>query len=133
MNDPVDDCMWRSCVGESPDWGEQGDPSDDPRKHLDHVGGFGPENITLDSAPDGRYTVLVEHWSDEGDPQSDGRVEIHVGGQRTVIDAEDLPPQWVWTVATIDMPGGVVTPFEGPFYDCTGEWFAGCTAALPAE
>ena len=99
----ADDCTWTTCVGSGPDWGEQGDPSDDPRKDVDNTGAYGPENIFLAGPEEGTYTVLVEHWG-SGDPQAPWTVTFNVAGETIVIDIDALPPQHVWTAGTIEWP-----------------------------
>jgi hypothetical protein len=131
INDDATDCTWTSCIGGSPDWGVAGDPGDDPQKDVDNVGSFGPENIFLARPESGTYTVMVEHWSASGDPESDGQVAINVRGKPSVIVVkENLAPFFVWTAATIEWPGGVVTPRQDVF-DCTDGWSDGCTVEIP--
>lgn len=131
INDHATDCTWDSCISDSPDWGEVGDPSDDPHKDVDNTGAYGPENIWLAGPETGTYTVMVEHWGSGGDPLSDGSVIFNVAGQPiTVVDTQDLPPSWVWTAGTIEFPGGSVTP-STERYNCTGNWSGGCNDAIP--
>ncbi|MEM6291700.1 MAG: hypothetical protein AAGA54_10560 [Myxococcota bacterium] len=124
-----DDCTWTTCVGSSPDWGEPGDPNDDPRKDVDNTGAYGPENIVLASPEAGTYTVLVEHWSN-GDPMSPGTVTFNVDGETTVVEIGALAPREVWTAGTIEWPSGTVTTSQEVF-DCSESWSSGCTAPLP--
>ncbi len=128
INDAVTDCTWTTCITASPDWGVMGDPADDPHKDIDDEDAFGPENIWLAGPETGRYTVLVEHWG-PGTP-SDGFVTLNVGGQVVTVAMQDLTSHFVWTVATIDWPGGTITPSQSVF-DCTASWTGGCTAQLP--
>lgn len=131
INDNATDCTWTSCISSSPDWGVQGDSSDDPSKDIDNTGPFGPENIFLAKPESGTYTVMVEHWSSSGDPQSDGQVVINILGQPSIVlTTENLPPFSVWTAATIEWPGGTVTPSQDVF-DCTAGWSGGCTTDIP--
>lgn len=132
INDNATDCTWTSCIGISPDWGVLGDPADDPSKDVDNTGPFGPENIVLRGPETGTYTVMVEHWSPNGDPLSDGTVILNVGGQAiTVVQKADLPVFHVWTVATITYPGAVVTTSQA-VHDCTANWTNGCLDSIPA-
>lgn len=130
INDPATDCTWTSCISSSPDWGVQGDPSDDPLKDVDDTGDFGPENIFLANPEPGTYSVMVEHWSSSGDAASDGEITLNVAGETTVANVTDLPPHFVWNVGTITWPSGVVT-LDGELIDCTGSWSSGCTLDLP--
>ncbi len=124
-----DDCTWTTCVGEGPDWGAEGDATDDPRKDVDNTGAYGPENIFLAGPEEGTYTVLVEHWG-TGDPGAPGTVTFNVSGETTVVEIGALAPQEVWTAGTIEWPSGVVTTSQEVF-DCSGEWASGCTSTLP--
>lgn len=124
-----DDCTWTTCVGSGPDWGVEGDPSDDPRKDVDNTGAYGPENIFLSGPEEGTYTVLVEHWGN-GDPQAPGAVTFNVGSETIVVEIDALAPREVWTAGTIDWPSGTVTTSQ-EIYDCNEEWSSGCTAPLP--
>ena len=108
-----------------------GDPGDDPQKDVDNTGSFGPENIFLARPESGTYTVMVEHWSGSGDPESDGQVAINIRGNPSVIvTKQNLAPFSVWTAATIEWPSGTVTPTQDVF-DCTENWSGGCTASIP--
>ena len=129
INDNATDCTWTSCVGTSPDWGVQGDATDNPKKDVDDTGDYGPENIFLNKPESGLYHVMVEHWGN-GSPESDGKLVLNVAGKVTVIDITNLPPRFVWKAATISWPGGqVMTSTEK--YDCSANWSGGCRAALP--
>lgn len=130
INDNATDCTWTSCVSSRPDWGVIGEVADDPRKDVDWLGSFGPENILLDGLEPGVYTVLVEHWSSAGTADSDGRVIINVSGKLVVIDIEDLAPHHVWTAARIHWPEAIVEPMVDD-HDCSGNWSSGCRDALP--
>jgi len=125
----ADDCTWTTCVGAGPDWGVEGDASDDPRKDVDNTGAYGPENIFLAGPEEGTYTVLVEHWGG-GDANAPGTVTFNVDGKTTVVEIDALAPQHVWTAGTIEWPSGNVTTGQ-EIYDCSGEWSGGCTAMLP--
>ena len=63
------------------DWGAAGDTTDDPRKDVDNTGLYGPENIYLERAADGRYHVMVEYWGSGTTDTSE--VSVTLGG-RTV-------------------------------------------------
>lgn len=129
LNDSVTDCTWTTCIGQGPDWGVQGDSSDDPRKDVDNTGSYGPENIFLASPENGLYTVFVEHWGG-GDPSADGEVIINVAGETTVATVQDLASRHVWNVGTIAWPSAEVT-LNGAIVDCTDSWSGGCRLDLP--
>ncbi len=128
INDNATDCTWTSCVGESPDWGVQGDPSDDPHKDVDDTGYYGPENIYLDKPENGTYTIMVEHWGGGG--PSDGQLIVNVQGTTLTIPRSQLVSEHVWEAATIDWPSKVVTPMQVDI-DCTSSWSSGCTLPIP--
>ncbi|WP_329729641.1 hypothetical protein [Archangium sp.] len=129
INDKATDCTWSSCVVSQPDWGVQGNASDDPMRDVSDTGDYGPENIILSNPENGLYHVMVEHWGN-GSPESDGRLILNVAGKKTVIDIQNLPPKSVWRAATITWPDGQVTTSTQK-YDCSGNWSSGCKAALP--
>ncbi len=129
INNNATDCTWTSCVGTSPDWGVQGDATDDPKKDVDDTGDYGPENIFLSKPENGLYHVMVEHWGN-GSPESDGKLVLNVAGKVTVIDITNLPAKSVWKAATISWPGGQVTTSTEK-YNCSANWSGGCQAVLP--
>lgn len=130
INDDATDCTWTSCIGHSPDWGVVGDSRDDPSKDVDNTGSHGPENIFLERASAGSYTVMVEHWG-AGDPRADGEVTINAGGRKPlVIRFFNLAPYVVFTAAQIDWPGGAVRVI-GDFHDCSANWSGGCRDPIP--
>lgn len=131
INDNATDCTWTSCIDSSPDWGVTEDASDDPSKDVDNTEAYGPENIVLSGLEAGIYTIMVEHWSSAGAPDSDGSVIINMLGQPVVVaPIEDLPYQSVWTVGTIEMPGKLITT-SADIFDCSANWSNGCKAVIP--
>lgn len=129
INDDATDCTWTSCVGQGPDWGVEGDSSDNPRKDVDNTGTYGPENIYLSQPEPGLYTIMVEHWG-TGEPEADGQVIFNVDGKTRVADVENLAPKSVWTVGTIEWPSAEIQ-LSTDIYDCSGDWSDGCRAELP--
>jgi hypothetical protein len=130
INDNATDCTWTSCIHQQPDWGEVGNALDNPRKDVDWLGSYGPENIWLDGLEPGIYYVMVEHWSSFGAADSDGRVIINMLDKLIVVDINDLAPQHVWIAARIHWPQRTVETSQ-QIYNCTAEWSGGCRAALP--
>lgn len=129
INDNATDCTWTSCIYTSPDWGIMGDASDDPHKDIDDTDTHGPERIWQADPENGVFTVLVEHWG-SGSDEADGHVKILAGGVETTVYMENLRSHHVWTVATIELPSGVVTTTDA-VYDCSANWSAGCLTPLP--
>jgi hypothetical protein len=129
INDNATDCTWTSCIGAGPDWGLEGDTTDNPVKDVDDTNTYGPENIYYSDPETGTYTVMVEHWG-AGSAEADGQVTINVGGQAYPNAIQNLAPRSVWTVGTIEWPSGVVTSSRDVF-DCSANWSRGCRAELP--
>lgn len=129
INDPLTDCTWTTCIYTSPDWGVAGDASDDPHKDIDDTDTYGPERIWQAEPESGTFTVLVEHWG-PGSSDSDGVVSILVNGDLYEFAKNDLPSMHVWSVATIELPSGTVTPGTDT-YDCSANWSGGCLDPLP--
>jgi hypothetical protein len=133
INSAANDCTWTTCISSHPDWGVQGDPSDDPSKDVDNTGTYGPENIFLNRPEAITYTVMVEHWG-SGQPGASGTVTINLAGHAPmVIGKSGLASHHVWKAATIAYAVGalpVVTAFQDDI-DCTASWSGGCTLAIP--
>ena len=129
INDNATDCTWTSCISASPDWGVEGDTTDNPRKDVDNTGAYGPENIYYSKPEDGTYTVMVEHWG-SGSPEADGKVIFNVAAHTYEATIENLAPGFVWTAGTIEWPSGEVTTSQA-VYDCTATWNSGCKAEIP--
>jgi len=106
-----------------PDWGVAGDFVDDPFLDVDDVDGYGPENINLEKATDGRtYKVAMHYWrDDDGDgfsTSSDASVELWVRGVQmgtwgpmTLDGTGDT-----WDVFEIAWPSQTVTTLNNPLY-----------------
>jgi uncharacterized protein YfaP (DUF2135 family) len=132
INDPVNDCTWFTCVSSSPDWGVIGDPTDNPHKDVDNTGPFGPENIYLTRAPDGRYEVMVEYWG-SGMPDSPA-VTITLGGRTVWRGSHMMTVHDVWDVGTLAFPASTFTPVD-TIVPCQSMWFTGgsrgCALPIP--
>lgn len=122
------DCTWNTCRTEPyPEWGAPG-AEGNPRKDVDDVDTWGPENIFLSAPEDGTYHVMVEHWG-SGEPTSDGTLILNVRGKLFVLEKLDLASRQVWLAATIEWPSGTVTPSQAE-HTCLS-WAAGCQDVLP--
>jgi hypothetical protein len=119
------DCTWTNM---DPDWGVQGDVTDNPHKDVDDTGEYGIENIWLTNPENVVYDVMVEYWA-SGDP-STPQVVFNVDGQTTVAAVQNLMPQEVWHVATIDWTNHSVTLINNVI-DCSGDWSSGCLMDIP--
>jgi hypothetical protein len=130
INVDPDDCTWFTCVSRQPMWGV--DAMHDPRKDVDNVSYYGPENIYLDSAPDGTYHILVEFWGGGSPSTNDVDVTIR---ERTVAHLTHamLPQHWVWYVGDVTFPAGTFTARDS-LTNCTASWrltSMGCDLPLP--
>ncbi len=101
------DCFWRNM---NPDWGVDGDPSDDPSLDIDDVNGAGPENINLNNPEIGlTYDVGVHYYSDHNYGDSFVTVRIYIGGQLMMeMSGQEMSNQEFWHVAKIDWPSGAI-------------------------
>ncbi len=110
--DPGSDCFF---ANRNPDWGELGNPTDDPELDVDDVDGYGPENIYLEPGDEGTYTVVVYYYSDHGYGPSNAWVEVFIeGGRVRGFGPFRLNSTGArWNVCTIDWPGGSVNPIGG--------------------
>jgi uncharacterized protein YfaP (DUF2135 family) len=132
INDATNDCTWFTCVHASPDWGVPGDPTDDPHKDVDWTGTFGPENIYLMHAADGRYEVLVEYWG-SGTTDSPS-VTINLGGRTVWTGSHAMNLYDVWDVGTIAFPAMTFTAID-TITPCASAWRTGgsygCALPIP--
>ena len=131
INDGINDCTWKSCIGDGLDWGVAKNTQDNPKKDVDNTKVYGPENIFLQAPPPGKYTVMVEHWGG-GRPTASGNVTVNVRGkEKVIIPIDGLASKNVFTAATIEFPSGIVTPIATEL-DCSGTWNDGCKAPISA-
>lgn len=132
INDPADDCTWFTCIGSSPDWGVSGDDTDNPRKDLDDTNAYGPENIFLSRAPDGRYDVLVEYYGG-GQPDSP-EVTVTIRDSTVWRGTHAMSYHDVWHVGYVEFPSGTFTPVD-VVTPCGTAWGTGggmgCRLPLP--
>ncbi len=104
------DCWW---ANQHPDFGVQGDPSDDPSCGPDDLAGFGPETATYDTPADGTYTVVVDFPKDNGAAHPDTHATVRVYELGVVVaelDQDLKKAHERWIAGTIDWPSGKVTP-----------------------
>ncbi|MBN8609028.1 MAG: hypothetical protein J0L92_00450 [Deltaproteobacteria bacterium] len=132
INDATNDCTWFTCMSISPDWGTLGDATDDPRKDVDNTTTYGPENIYLTRAPAGRYHVMVEYWGSGTADTSE--VSITLGGATVWRGERAMNVHEVWSVGTLDFPGGSFTPVD-TLTPCESAWRTGgsygCALPIP--
>lgn len=121
LGDPTGDCYFATCTASNSmgtsnlDWGNTGDPVDNPLLDVDNSATGGPENIFLESAADGTYTVMVHYY--EGLQSTMPDLELWVGNELrswTTFDAwlPDFKQGDVWTPITFRVLGGQVSALE---------------------
>jgi hypothetical protein len=99
----------------SPNWGAEGDASDNPLLDRDALTGFGPEIISYANPASGRYKVMVHYYSGHGAnaPATEATVRVYLFGvvysetTRSLTAADQR-----WTVLSIDWPSQVLTPID---------------------
>ncbi|MFW5966332.1 MAG: choice-of-anchor D domain-containing protein [Persicimonas sp.] len=109
------DCHWKN---QNPDWGVEGDESDDPSLDIDDTNGAGPENINLDNPEDVEYEVGVHYFNDHGFGESYATVRVYLGGV-LVHEAADHPmtDREFWHAATIDWEAQEVEGHDDVYSD----------------
>ncbi len=128
INTPQD-CTWYTCVGAPANWSSV--PESNPRKDVDNVRYFGPENIYLQTAEATAYHVLVEYWGNGAPSRNDVTVTVREQTVATVTRVLDLHS--VWYVGTVTFPSGVFLPADTATA-CASNWRGtsmGCDLALP--
>lgn len=115
----------------SPDWGVQGDETDDPVLERDDDDGQGPELIRLERPEEGIYTFYVQHYNDRGldNGQTTPTIAIYGNGEEiATIEGPKLTGEgkvWMpgavdWTTLELDESEAMVTTHEslgGPNYN----------------
>lgn len=115
-----DDCHFRN---RNPDWGVVGDPDDNPALDVDCISACTIENIVLEEAFDGTYTIKVHYYSDHGQGPGSPRVRVWVAGQQLNFGPQQMTNGQVWDVATIDWPSGSLTVIDQVRHRLPGEEF----------
>jgi len=99
------DCYFNNM---NPDWGVQGDPSDDPELDIDCITGCTLENIVLSKPENGTYSVKLHYYWDWDLGPTSPSVRIWVQGTRYDFGPQYMTDNQVWDVATIEWPSKVV-------------------------
>lgn len=106
--DPDEDCHY---CNQNPSWGTSSS-TDDPRLDIDDRGGFGPENINIESPESSMtYDVKVHYFRRNDDTATTATVAVWMGGelvwsgQRVLEEAND-----VWDVGTVDIAANDFDP-----------------------
>jgi hypothetical protein len=99
-----------------PDWGEPGNPLDDPALKRDDLNGFGPEIIGYPEPIEGTFTFQVDFFSahtPSGQEPTNATLRIFIDGLLRAELVKRLESQdELWNAATILWPEGTVTELE---------------------
>jgi hypothetical protein len=99
-----------------PDWGEPGNPLDDPVFKRDDLKGFGPEVVGYQEPIEGTFTLLVDFFAahtPSGREPTNATLRIFIDGLLEAELVKRLEAQGEqWNAATILWPEGTVTPLE---------------------
>ena len=117
-----DDCHFRN---RNPDWGVIGVRDDNPQLDVDCITACTIENIFLDVAGAGVYTIKVHYYSDHGHGPGSPRVRVWVGNNQLTFGPRQMTNDQVWDVATITWPAGSVTIIDEVRDRLPGEEFPG--------
>ncbi|MCE5323717.1 hypothetical protein LLG46_10445 [bacterium] len=103
----TDDCYY---YNKNPLWGGSLD--------FDDIDGFGPEHITADSLPDGRYRLWVDYFSQHGVTDAVAvSISVSTFGQNTRFFQLNTSRGFttlhqIWNVCYLDFPSGAITPID---------------------
>jgi hypothetical protein len=99
-----------------PDWGEPGNPMDDPVFKRDDLKGFGPEVVGYSEPIEGTFTLLVDFFAAHtasGREPTNATLRIFIDGLLEAELVKRLEAQGEqWNAATILWPEGTVTQLE---------------------
>ncbi|HJN74466.1 MAG TPA: choice-of-anchor D domain-containing protein [Myxococcota bacterium] len=100
----------------SPSWGSSG-TEDDPTLDLDDIGGYGPENINIQTPADGDYPVRVHYFDHNGDGALTATVRFYLDGELFEEDSMVLSRNEVWNAGIIHWPAATVEAEDDAPYE----------------
>ncbi len=115
-----DDCYYNN---RNPHWGVAGMAEDNPALDVDCITGCTIENIVLQRAFNGAFTIKVHYFSDHGHGPSSPRVRVWVAGQQLDFGPQQMTSGQVWDVATVTWPAGAVSVIDQVRDPLPGEEF----------
>ncbi|MCW1967001.1 MAG: hypothetical protein KIH69_002625 [Anaerolineae bacterium] len=96
-----DDCYYGNA---NPDWGDAGNPDDNPKLDVDCINNCTVENIYFTSPKPGVYTVIAYYYSDKALGPAVPQVTINARGKAYKLGPRTLAKTGdQWTVATIEV------------------------------
>lgn len=108
--DDVDDCFFQN---KNPDWGDVGQPGDDPFLDRDDTDGFGPEELNLTTAKEAYYDLYVQFFNYIGTtpPTTTAYVTINLRGSPPfTLQANIFRCGDTWNLGRFTFPSGGGTP-----------------------
>lgn len=99
-----------------PDFGVEGDNSDDPLLVRDALRGYGPEKIVFSQPPEGRFQVSVVYAKSNGPSnlRTTATLRLYIFGVLAAEVSQVLDtPSSRWDVLTFDWPSRTVTELGG--------------------
>lgn len=106
--DPPDDCHYQN---PRPDWGVQGDATDDPELVRDALTGYGPEVFGYVNPIDTTYRAVVVFQNDllSSAPASRATVRVYQYGLLKAEVSRSLPREGeIWSVLDVTWPSGEI-------------------------
>jgi len=98
-----DDCYFGNPL---PDWGIEGDSSDDPYLSLDSEDAAAPETIVLERPEEGIYEVYVHYFNSRNAQEIYATPTVTVTAEGQIVATDVGPtlygPGKVWRVGTLD-------------------------------
>lgn len=111
LYDVPGDLSW---CNDTPDWGVEGETSDDPVRAQDDEDGYGPESVEIVDAANGEYRARVHYYEDDGGGATTATVRIYVRGSLAGEDSFTLSRNEVWEVGWVIWDRGYVILDEDP-------------------
>jgi hypothetical protein len=98
------DCNW---CNTNPKWGQTG-ADDDPRLDIDDQGGWGPENINIQTPTDGEYSIKIHYFEEHGDNAVTALVKVYTYGSLAWSGSKIVYRDEVWDVGVVNWPNGTL-------------------------
>lgn len=96
-----DDCYYANA---NPDWGDAGNPDDNPKLDVDCISNCTVENIYFTAPKPGIYTVIAYYYNDKSQGPAVPQVTINARGKTYKLGPRTLAKTGdQWTVATIEV------------------------------
>lgn len=111
--DAAKDCYFGNCTpgGAGLEWGDPGQPLDNPSLDIDNIASYVPENINVKKPADGTYSVCIHYYSSMfNDIPVDNEVRVFLQQQPAFDGHQTMTAEnQVWYVGDIDCASGTCT------------------------